>query len=76
MRLFAGTMVRNASSAPFYALAPSGRSGREQYLYQGTYPDRFGVFPASLGSRQMTLSEGGLVTPVNDSLDTVTGLSL
>jgi hypothetical protein len=68
MRLFAGTMVRNASSAPFYALAPSGRSGREQYLYQGTYPDRFGVFPATLGSRQMTLSEGGLVTPVNDSL--------
>ena len=68
MRLFAGTMVKNVSSAPFYALSPAGRSGREQYLYQGTYPDRFGVFPSTFGSRQMTLSEGGLVSPVNDSL--------
>ncbi len=68
MRLFAGTMLKNGSSAPFYALSPAGRGGREQYLYQGTYPDRFSVFPNTFWSRQMTLSEGGLVSPVNDSL--------
>jgi hypothetical protein len=39
MRLFAGTMLKNVSDAPFYAFSPAGRSGREQYLYQGTYPD-------------------------------------
>jgi hypothetical protein len=68
MRLFAGTMIKNVSSTSFYAFSPAGRSGPEQYLYQGTYPDRFGVFPSTLGSRQMTLSEGGLASPVSDSL--------
>jgi hypothetical protein len=68
MRLFAGTMLKNGSVASFYALSPAGRSGREQYLYQGTYPDRFSVFPNTFWSRQMTLSEGGLVSPVNESL--------
>jgi len=68
MRLFAGTMIKNSSSTPFYAFSPAGRGGREQYLYQGTYPDRFGIFPSSFFSRQMTISEGGLVSPVNDSL--------
>lgn len=65
IRLFAGTMLRNMSKVPFYALAASGRSGPEEYLYQGTFPDRFGVFPTTFWSRQMTLSEGSLVTPVN-----------
>jgi hypothetical protein len=41
----------------FYAFSASGRSGREQYFYQGIYPDRFSEFPKTLGSRQMTLSE-------------------
>jgi len=68
IRLFAGTMLKNNSTAPFYAFSASGRSGREQYLYQGTYPDRFGVFPTTFWSRQMTISEGGLVSPVNDRL--------
>jgi hypothetical protein len=68
MRLFTGTMVKNYSAAPFYSLSPAGRSGREQYLYQSAYPDRFGVFPNTFWSRQMALSEGGLVSPVNDSL--------
>jgi hypothetical protein len=68
MRLFAGTMLKNSPSASFYALSPAGRSGREQYLYQGTYPDRFSVFPNTFWSRQMDLSEGGLVSPVNGSL--------
>ncbi|HSH20682.1 MAG TPA: hypothetical protein VLA03_09525 [Draconibacterium sp.] len=35
---------------------------------QGSYPDRFAVFPNNFLSRQMTLSEGNLVSPVNDSL--------
>jgi hypothetical protein len=67
-RIFAGTMLKNGSSDPFYAFSASGRGGREQYLYQGVYPDRFSEFPKNFWSRQMSLSEGGLVTPVNDSL--------
>jgi len=68
MRLFAGTMLQNTVSSSFYALAPSGRSGGELYLYDGTYPDRFAVYPTTFFSRQMTVSEGGLVSPVNSSL--------
>ncbi|MBN2348164.1 MAG: M1 family metallopeptidase [Bacteroidales bacterium] len=68
IRVFSGIMLKNASGASFYGLAASGRSGREQYLYQGFYPDRFSVFPKTFWSRQMALSEGGLVSPVNDSL--------
>jgi hypothetical protein len=68
MRLFAGAMLKDNNADPFFALSPSGRSGREQYLYDGTYPDLFGEFPKTFFSRQMTLSEGGLVTPVSDSL--------
>ncbi len=68
IRLFAGTMLKENSNIPFYAFSPGGRSGRELYLYEGTYPDRFAVFPTSFWSRQMSLSEGGLVSPVNDSL--------
>jgi hypothetical protein len=61
-------MLKNGNPDPLYGFSPGGRSGRELYLYQGVYPDRFGEFPSTLGSRQMTLSEGGLVTPVNDIL--------
>jgi hypothetical protein len=68
IRLFAGTMLKNESGIPFYAFSAGGRSGREQYLYQGSYPDRFAVFPDSFFSRQMSLSEGNLVSAVNDSL--------
>lgn len=68
IRLFAGTMLKNTTTVPFYAFSASGRSGREQYLFQGTYPDRFSEFPTSFWSRQMTLSEGGLVSPVNKML--------
>jgi hypothetical protein len=68
MRLYAGTMFKNISDATFYGLSAAGRSGREQYLYQGTYPDRFSIYPTTFLSKQMTLSEGGLVSSVNDSL--------
>ena len=68
MRLFTGTMLNDISDVPFYSFSPAGRGGRELYLYEGTYPDRFGIFPTTFGSRQMTLSEGGLVSPVNDSI--------
>lgn len=68
LRLFAGAMLKNTVSNSLYSLAPSGRSGREQYLYEGTYPDRFGEFGTSFLSRQMTASEGGLVSPINDVL--------
>jgi len=67
-RFFAGTMIGYRSAEPFYSFAPGGRSGHEQYLYTGFYPDRFTHFPATFWSRQMNLSEGGLVTPVNDTL--------
>jgi hypothetical protein len=68
IRVFAGTMLKNTSPDPYYSFSSGGRSGREQYLFQGLYPDRFTEFPKTFWSRQMTLSEGGLVTPVNDSL--------
>jgi hypothetical protein len=68
MRFFAGSMLKNNRNIPFYALSTSGRSGREQYLFQGTYPDRFSAFPASFWSRQMSVTEGALVSPVNDKL--------
>ena len=68
IRLFAGTMLNEDSKIPFYSFSTGGRSGRELYLFQGTYPDRFAVFPSNFWSRQMSLSEGGLVSPVNDSL--------
>jgi hypothetical protein len=68
IRLFAGAMLKNTSSASFYALAPGGRSGRDDYLYEGTFPDRFGVYPTTFFSRQMTITEGGLVSPVNERL--------
>jgi len=68
MRLFAGTMLKNNQDVPFYALSAGGRNGREQYLFEGTYPDRFSVFPTSFWSRQMTFTEGGLVSPVNSNL--------
>jgi hypothetical protein len=68
LRAFAGTMLKDASPDPYYSFSASGRGGREQYLYEGVYPDRFSEFPKTFFSRQMTLSEGGLVTAVNDSL--------
>ena len=68
IRLFTGMMFKNNAVNSLYALSPSGRSGRELYLYQGTYPDRFSDFPENFWSRQMTLSEGGLISHVNDSL--------
>jgi hypothetical protein len=68
LRLFAGTMLKSDPAVPFYSLSPSGRSGTEQYLYEGTFPDRFSVFPKTFWSRQVGFSEGGLVSPVNDRL--------
>lgn len=68
VRFFGGIMLKQSSTASINNFAVSGRSGREQYLFQGTYPDRFAVFPDNFLSRQMTLSEGGLVSPVNNIL--------
>lgn len=68
IRLFSGVMLQNNSKDPFYAFSSSGRSGPEQYLYQGLYPDRFSRYLTTFWSRQMTLSEGGLTTFVSDSL--------
>ena len=68
IRLFTGVMLHNSSDAPFYALAAGARNGHELYLYQGTYPDRFAVYPSTFFSRQMTVTEGGLASPVNEKL--------
>ena len=68
IRIFSGIMLHNASSDPFYAFSASGRSGPEQYLYDGVFPDRFSRYLTTFWSRQMTLSEGGLTTSVSDSL--------
>ena len=68
IRVFAGTMLKSDPAEPFYSFSASGRSGREQYLFEGVYPGRFSEFPKTFFSRQMTFSEGGLVSAVNDSL--------
>lgn len=68
MRLFAGAMLNYTSADPVYGFAAGGRSGRELYLFDGIYPGRFDEFPKTILSRQMTFLEGGLSTPVNDSL--------
>jgi hypothetical protein len=68
IRVFAGSMLKENSEIPFYSFSPGGRSGRELYLFQGTYPDRFAVFPKSFWSRQISITEGALVSPVNDSI--------
>jgi len=67
-RMFAGTMLKNDASDQIYSFSPGGRSGREQYLYEGIFPDRFTEFPKTLWSREMSLPEGGLASAVNDSL--------
>lgn len=68
IRLFAGAMLKNRSADPLYSFSASGRSGSELYFYDGIFPDRFGEFPKTFWSRQMSLSEGGLITPLTDSL--------
>jgi hypothetical protein len=68
IRIFAGSMLKSDPEIPFYNLASGGRSGSEQYLFQGTYPDRLSVSTTSFWSRQVTFTEGGLVSPVNDKL--------
>jgi hypothetical protein len=68
IRLFTGTMLKNTPTVPFYAFSASGRGGSEQYLFPGAYPGRFSDFPSSFWSRQMAFPEGGLVSPVNESL--------
>ena len=68
IRAYAGTMLKNNSNNPFYALAASGRSGRELYLYDGMYPDRFSPLSGTFWPRQMTISEGGLISPINEQL--------
>jgi hypothetical protein len=68
IRLFAGGMLKNSSTVPFYAFSASGRDGRELYLFDGTFYDRFNESKNTFWSRQMTLPEGALVSPLNDSL--------
>jgi len=68
IRWFAGGMLKSNPNVPFYGLATGGRSGRELYLYQGESPDRFGKYLTSFWTRQMTVTEGDLVSPVNEQL--------
>ncbi len=66
--LFAGSMLKEDEQAPFYSLAAAGRSGTEDYLLRGTFPDRFNSSGSSILPRQMLQTEGGLVSPVNQQL--------
>ena len=78
-RIFTGKMIHYKSGNAVYGFSPNGRTGRDEYLYQGTFPDRFAEFPHSFWSRQMNLSEGGLITPVSGNLgfsDWLVSLSL
>jgi hypothetical protein len=66
LRLFSGYMFRQDKLNSLYSLAPSARSGRELYLFQGEFPDRYAVFPTGFWSRQMVSNEGGIISPIND----------
>jgi hypothetical protein len=68
IRLFTGGMLKNSPAVPFYSFSASGRRGLEQYLFDGTFYDRFNESKKTFWSRQMTLPEGALVSPLNDSL--------
>ncbi len=67
IRLFSGTMTKINPASDLYSFAASGRSGKELYLFQGDFPDRFSDYSQNFWSRQMINTEGSLVTPVNDS---------
>ncbi len=67
LRLFSGIIMNNSLN-PFYDFSAAARDGREEYLFQENYFDRFSTFPETFFSRQMTITEGGLITPVNDTL--------
>ncbi len=45
IRLFSGIMLKNDPDVPFYAFSASGRSGRQQYLYQVRTPTVSVCFP-------------------------------
>jgi hypothetical protein len=66
IRLYAGSLINSGSAAPLFYLSPSARSGRELYLFQGEFPDRFSL-SSGFWSRQMIITEGGLVSPVSRS---------
>ncbi len=66
--LFAGIMLKEDAQAPFYSLATAGRSGTEDYLLRGAFPDRFNNSNSAIWPRQMLQTEGGLVSPVNKQL--------
>ncbi len=68
VRLFAGTLLKKDVINDYYAYALSGRGGRELYLYEGFFPDRFGLSSSSFWPRQMDNTEGGIVTHVNQGL--------
>ena len=68
IRFFAGGRGIHGPPLPFHSFSAGGRGGLEQYLYHGTYPDRFSLFTDTFFSRQMMLSEGGLVSPVHMAL--------
>jgi hypothetical protein len=67
LRLFSGTMLQDDTGDSYFGLAPSGRNGRELYMFDGDFPDRLSAFSTTFWSRQMLISEGGLVTHINDS---------
>ena len=68
-RLFSGIILTEHPTNPFYNFSASARCGRDLYLYDGFYPDRFSSFPVTYLSREMTLSEGGLISIPKESLN-------
>jgi hypothetical protein len=68
LRLFAGTTLGDDPAVPFHSFSAAARGGRELYLYEGNFPDRFSPFSSTFFSRQMVFSEGGLVSPINETM--------
>lgn len=60
-------MLNDHSNVPFYAFSSCARSGPDLYLYQGFYPDRFSMFPTNFLSREMTVTEGALISVPKDN---------
>ena len=67
-RIFTGLMLKTDPRISFYSFSAGGRDGKEQYLFDGTFYDRFNESSKSVWSRQMTLAEGGITSPLTDTL--------
>ncbi|MDY0025530.1 MAG: M1 family metallopeptidase [Lentimicrobium sp.] len=69
VRLFSGIQLHlDSEKKPLFGLSPSARSGKELYTFGGTFFDRFSNVGDSFFSRQISITEGSIITPINLSV--------